>query len=214
MPAYKAVIFDLDDTLVKTWVVKWQQHKFVAKKYFGVDLTDDALAEHWGKPFDAMVTELYKQNGTHEERRVHFSKHELDYPKQYQDDTLATLETLCRANLVMGIVTSMHKEGAFIDLNNLKMPTEYFAFIQGSDESEYHKPDPRVFDPAKKHLAEQDITDGIVYVGDALSDYQASRDAGLSFIGVTTGFVDEQTFRGAGAAHIISGLAELPKLVL
>ena len=56
--------------------------------------------------------------------------------------------------------------------------------------------------------------EGAVYVGDALSDFYAARDAGLHFIGVTTGLVDESSFRQSGAKRIIASLAELPSIVL
>lgn len=44
----KAVIFDLDDTLLKTAVIKWKHHKAVADKFYGIELTDKTLGEHCG----------------------------------------------------------------------------------------------------------------------------------------------------------------------
>lgn len=46
----KVVLFDHDDTLVGTISTKWAEHKFIAKKYYQKELTDDEIRLHWGKP--------------------------------------------------------------------------------------------------------------------------------------------------------------------
>ena len=42
----RAVLFDLDDTLLKTARIKWAHHKAVAAQY-GIELTDETLAQYW-----------------------------------------------------------------------------------------------------------------------------------------------------------------------
>jgi phosphoglycolate phosphatase-like HAD superfamily hydrolase len=54
----------------------------------------------------------------------------------------------------------------------------------------------------------------VVYVGEALSDLQAARNAGLDFIGVTQGMVDEPAFREAGARVIYQDLRGVAQHVL
>src|SRR3990167_3035233 len=60
----KAVIFDFDDTLVESRVLIWAQHKFVAKKFYNIILSDEELRKHWGKPIDLLITTLYKNSDT------------------------------------------------------------------------------------------------------------------------------------------------------
>ena len=49
-----------------------------------------------------------------------------------------------------------------------------------------------------------------VYVGDHTGDVEGALAAGAASVGVTTGPVDAETLRAAGAAVVISSLAELP----
>jgi beta-phosphoglucomutase-like phosphatase (HAD superfamily) len=52
---YKAVLFDFDDTLVESRRMKWDHHKFAAKYFYNLDLTDDDIKEHWGKPMAELL---------------------------------------------------------------------------------------------------------------------------------------------------------------
>ena len=54
--ATKAVLFDHDDTLVGTFEAKSKQHQYIAKKWYGIDLPESLIRQHWGKP----LNELYK----------------------------------------------------------------------------------------------------------------------------------------------------------
>lgn len=213
MSRIKAVLFDLDDTLVKTWVVKWQQHKFVAKKYYGIDLTDQELTEHWGKPISRLLQDLYRNFGEPQTRIDNYMRHADEFPKIVHDDTEATLEALKKAGIKMGVVTSTFKQSVTDVFKSHGLSADYFVHIQGAEESDYHKPDPRVFDPALSKLAEHGITDGIVYVGDAIMDYEAAKAAGLHFVGVTTGMVNAAEFKAVGALQVISRLSELPAVL-
>lgn len=211
---YKAVLFDMDDTLLKTWEAKWEQHKFVAKKYYGVELSDEVLMEHWGKGFDTLAANLYAQKGTEETRRTDFVRHEDDFPKKVHSGAVQAVEKLLAEGIAVGVVSAMLTQVVAKDMREQGFPHERFAVLQGSDHTKVHKPDPLVFDPALVRLADQGITDkrSILYVGDALNDFYAARDAGLDFIGITTGFVDKDSFVKAGAKKVIASLTELPAL--
>jgi phosphoglycolate phosphatase-like HAD superfamily hydrolase len=92
-------------------------------------------------------------------------------------------------------------------------PLERLHTLQTSSDTLVHKPDPKVFEPILHALARDGITTDILYVGDALMDYYAARDAGLSFIGVTTGSTDERQFRDAGAGQTVTRLSMLRDLI-
>ena len=111
---------------------------------------------------------------------------------------------------MVGIITSTLRQYADRDLIRLKFPTDKFFLVQGSDDTVYHKPDPRVFDTALSLVADKQIgRDAVAYVGDALMDYYAARDAGIGFIGVATGLIPRDTFIAAGAPCVDS----LPELL-
>lgn len=212
---YKAVIFDIDDTLLTTRQPKWRQHQWVAKHYYNIDLTETDLQAHWGKPFDELTKALYQNQGTAEERRANFTRHELEFPKQYEPGALASIKALHEAGLTLGLMTAMYTDGAMIDLRHVNLPFAWFAFIQGSDHTPFHKPDGRVFAPALKILHDKSIAKReVVYVGEALSDLQAAQSASLDFIGVTQGTINAPTFRAAGAQHVYDNLYQVTDHIL
>jgi len=82
--------------------------------------------------------------------------------------------------------------------------------LQGSEATDYHKPDGKVFAPALKLLAEQGIDkSSVVYVGEALSDLRAANDAQLGFIAVTQGLVDAAEFTATGVHTVFTDLRQV-----
>lgn len=202
MSETRAVLFDLDDTLLITARIKWAHHKAVAARY-GVSLRDETLAHYWGMPFDEMIGYLYNHADTLENMRAANRALEDHYPKEIQGDTLAVLSQLTLHGIVAGVVTSLTSDFAVADLKRVHVPEDAFLFIQGAEATTHHKPDGRVFDPALARLAELNIARSeVVYVGDALMDYEAARDAGIQFLGVATGFVTIEQFKAAGAQAV------------
>jgi phosphoglycolate phosphatase-like HAD superfamily hydrolase len=202
MPEKRAVLFDLDDTLLKTARIKWAHHKAVAAQY-GIDLSDETLARYWGMPFDQMIGHLYNHADTVDNMRAANRTLEPQFPKEIHDDTLAVLGALALHGIVAGVVTSTNTEFAIADLRRLHVPDEAFVLVQGAEATPYHKPDGRVFDPALARLAELGIRRSeVLYVGDALMDHEAAIHASIRFVGVATGFVGIEQFREAGAPAI------------
>jgi FMN phosphatase YigB (HAD superfamily) len=180
----KAILFDYDDTLVNTRGTVYQAHKIAAKKYYDLNLTDELIEPHWGKPYPVMLTGMYQNLDTFEALNANYMTVRRDYPMQIFPDTLPTINLLLK-DYALGILTAANLELIQFDLETLKFPIDQFALIQTSDDTEVHKPDPKVFDPALKKLQTQHIQPNeTLYVGDALTDYQAASGAGLQFIGI------------------------------
>jgi len=202
MSEIRAVLFDLDDTLLKTARIKWAHHKAVAARY-GIELTDETLARYWGMPFDRMIGYLYNHADTVDNMRAANRALEPQFPKDIHDDTLAVLGTLALHGIVAGVVTSTNTEFAVADLGRLQVPDDAFVLVQGAEATPHHKPDGRVFDPALARLAELGISRSeVLYVGDALMDREAAVHAGIQFVGVATGFVGIEQFHEVGAPAI------------
>ncbi|HEY1645434.1 MAG TPA: HAD hydrolase-like protein [Candidatus Saccharimonadales bacterium] len=206
----KAVIFDFDDTLVATIDAKWAHHKHVALKYYGRTLTDDDIRPHWGKPLTALVGLLYGEK----DPEVGISRlmvANVDFPKLIQKDTLEVLKSIRNSGKLTGIVTAIATDKLAEDLGIAGIPKELFDYLQGENNTEYHKPDPRVFDPLKDWLTSKNVKPAeTLYVGDGLHDMKAAIGAGLEFVGVTTGLVTQDEF----AAHSIKSIPGLKELLL
>lgn len=212
---YKAVIFDFDDTLVESRAQKWAQHTHVAKKFYNLDLTEDKIREHWGKPLDILVGELYSHSDSLENMFKALGSTRGGYLKKIYPESLNTIETLLGNDVKVGILSAVTRDFLIEDLGSFGFPIERFAIIQSADETKVHKPDPDVFIPLLTQLKEEGIKGTeIVYVGDALRDLEAAHGAGIDFIGVTTGLYSEKDFKKAGAKVVIDNIKEIIKKVL
>jgi phosphoglycolate phosphatase-like HAD superfamily hydrolase len=204
----KAVLFDHDDTLVGTIEAKWAQHKHVARTFYGKELADDEIREHWGIPFSKLVTVLYGDDDPKRAMKRNLSC-EDDFPKSLLEDSIPTLQRLHMEGKLIGIITATSRFSFELDLKLNNFPRDIIDYTQTEEDALFYKPDPRVFDSAVTWLAEQNVVPSeALYIGDGLRDMKAALGAGFNFIGVTTGLVGAEQFRDAGAVAI-SRLREL-----
>lgn len=204
----RVVFFDHDDTLVGTIGTKWAHHKHVAKTYYGKELGDDEIRKHWGKPLRELTCLLYGTDNVNEAMAYNTATHK-DFEKNLFEATIPTLRRLHSLGLTIGVITATSRYSFDHDLDHHGIPREILAYTQSADDTDFHKPDPRVFDPALAWLAERGLKPAeVLYVGDGLHDMKAAVGAGFNFLGVQTGLVTGDEFTAAEARSITS-IAEL-----
>ncbi len=207
----KAVLFDYDDTLVGTFEAKFAQHKHIARKYYGKELTDDELMLHWGKPLNTLFQLLYDTDDPVTAKK-HVMNHYEDFPKKILEDTIHVIDSLHEAGMRIGIITAGSKTTLAHDHKTMGFPVNKLDYIQTEEDTDFHKPDPRVFEPTIEWLTTIDIVPKeVIYVGDGLHDMKAALGAGFEFIGVPTGLVTQDEFHSNGAKSI-KCLGDLVKL--
>jgi len=212
----RVVAFDHDDTLVCSFYAAVAQHQFVAKKYFDFDISESDVRSIWGLPLTEFYRMLYNTTDTDSVIAV-MDKHDSDFPRQLLDNVLETLDYLKRAGYILALVSSNHSIEIGKDWRDFCIDgNTIFDFVQAENDSRFHKPDPRVFDQLVNKMSDRGIERSrILYVGDSLMDGAAARDAGLMFVGVTTGLVGSDEFARHGFLSIsrLEKLAEiLPKV--
>ncbi len=198
----KAIFFDHDDTLVEAMKAKWAQHKYIARKFYGKKLTDEELRLHWGAPLSSLLKLLY---GTHHlDIAMSYNIAIRDrFPKLLFKDTLSTLKSFRKLGKKVGLVTATSLSSLQNDFDTLGISKQLFDYIQTEDDTIFHKPDPRVFEPALQWLAKHQIQPfEVVYVGDHLKDLIAAKGAGLHFVGVSTGVISAAEFAKHRAFHV------------
>src|SRR3989344_6833870 len=207
---YKAVIFDFDDTLVESYVQKWAQYKHVAKKFYNVDLRDEAISKHWGKPFDLMITEIFRGIDTPENIKKLLRVVREDFLKKEQLGSMDVLKTLAGSGIKIAILSATNHDNVVEDLERFNFPINLLTSIQGANETIVHKPNPDVFLPLFDKLKEEGIRkEDIVCVGDSLDDLKAAEKAGIDFIAITTGLYSKEDFKNNGAENIINNIQEI-----
>lgn len=208
-----SLALDLDDTLLKTYPVKWEQHKAAAERFYGKTLSEDTIRRHWGKPTTELVREYYDADDTIENMVANYRSLDDSFLKSLHEDAVGVLDQLSRRKVFLGLVTNATRDTAIADLSRLGVPINLFNRIQAFDDTQAYKPDPAVFEALLLALARNGITDRILYIGDDLTDYSAAQVAGIDFIGVTTGLRTKDEFKRAGVTKTINRLSELLELL-
>jgi len=200
--AIKAVFFDHDDTLVNSIGTKSAQHKYIARLYYSKELTDEEIRKHWGKPLYELFRILYETDDA-EMALAHTLTHHEEFPKKIFPETIPVFRRLHAAGKILGIITAHDRIGLEHDLTFHEIPRDTIDYTQTSDETSYHKPDKRVFDPAIAWLKNKGVSPHeTIYVADGLHDMQAALGAGLNFLGVETGLVTGEQFRSHGVESV------------
>ena len=200
---YKAVVFDFDDTLVSTMGPKWAHHKATAQRFYNHTITDDDLKKHYGLPYDELVKNIYKVPDTIENIKEKIWEIKDEFPKILKKNAVQLVQSLIQDQKLVGIITATSRRSIDFDLIRLGFPVEEISFVQSSDDTDFHKPDPRVFEPALKILSDHHISkEEWVYIGDAERDYRAAENAGIDFIGVTHGLSTIDDFKSWNVPYV------------
>jgi phosphoglycolate phosphatase-like HAD superfamily hydrolase len=206
---YRAIIFDCDDTVLETALLRWSVLMHTADS-FGVNLEQDTIRASWGKPFPQLIEALVP---------------ELDYDEfvtRYRSDMLLNrpnptrgavrlLEYSSSLQQFLQIVTSSSKALIMQDLQEVGLE-RYFDEIYGHEETKYHKPDPRVLEAPLQSLADHGIQrSAVVYIGDSGRDYSAAVGNDIAFICVLTGLESREDVIAGGVSPsaIINDLTAL-----
>lgn len=206
----RAVIFDLDDTLLSSSKIKWDHFKAVGSECYGLHFSDEKLRSLWGRPLLEQVQELFGTCDTPEGIYDNLKATEPRFLKTTLPGAIQATKALLDDGVLAGVITSAPGWYARADLERLGFPVDQFIFVHGEDDAPFHKPDPRVFDAGLATLQESGIDRSeVTYVGDLPLDFEAADAAGIAFVGVTTGVVAKADLEGAGVRVIVSNLASL-----
>lgn len=207
----QAILFDYDDTLVQTKESKFAALRAIAQRHYALALTDEVIREHWGVAYEQLFRALFGAVEADVARVI--ARYEAvndEFPIAPHPEVLGVLRRL-RQRVVIGIVTSAGRALAARQLEHIGLAPSELAVFQAADDTPLHKPDPRVFEPALGVLAARGISrDAVLYVGDALRDFEAARGAGLDFLGVLRGTTTAREFDAAGARYCDDLEALLP----
>jgi phosphoglycolate phosphatase len=202
---YRTVLFDLDGTLIDHFAAIHRCHAYAMRRLglrepspeevraaVGGGL-DEAIAKLAGRENVAAALPLFIEqwNATH-----------LD------DVTLLVgarelLGTLQAAGARCGVLTNKRGPAAREVCTHLGLDP-LLAGVFGAGDVPWIKPDPRFMTHALTTLGGEAATS--VLVGDSPWDIAAAQNAGVSFVGVTTGTHSAEELRAAGAALVFADL--------
>ena len=208
----KAVIFDLDGTLVdsvtyhaEAWVEAFQK--------YGYEFSHEKMSQQIGKGSEYIIGELLS---TEEAERLHSDI--AEYRKQYYQDNLLEkvkpfpqVKELFKAIKADGLKIVLASSARTETIEYYKKLLEIEDLIDGAtstDDVEKSKPEPDIFASALNKLGDI-AAEEVIVVGDSPYDAIAAKKINLTTIGLLGGGFSHQTLTDAGCVSIYQDPADL-----
>ena len=202
------VVFDADLTLIDSFAGVHKIYCSAAEKLGLRKPSKRELKLQWGKKVSEIISELFSRVNIEEAKRV-VGEVAGDYRHPLFPGIAEALKLISVAGFKLGILSTSNKELIIPHLEAAGV-AELFGMIVGGEDTLERKPHPSVFDCFLQNCDRKQV----VYVGDALADWEAARDAGLGlFLAVTTGHTSKVDFLSAGVPEIqiLDSVAFVPK---
>lgn len=210
---YKAIIFDLDGTLINSLPYHLMAFKDLLLER-RLRLSESKVKSLFGRPSMEIFTELKKHyhfkedlEDLREERRYHYFKfigtRNIVFP-----GVVITLKKL-RLNYRIGLATgSSYVTYSHSTDNNFQ---SLFDFSSTINDVKKGKPDPEQLFLVARRLKVKPCE--CLVVGDSVYDGMAAAKAGMDFIGVTTGYTSLRVLERYHPIKIIKSISELSKFL-
>jgi phosphoglycolate phosphatase-like HAD superfamily hydrolase len=210
--ARAVLIFDLDDTLVRSFPSYVALHQRVATDLGWNVPTEDELVPY-GSDWVDTLSRLFPAREL-EPFMTRYQAVAHEHPLEAVPGAVATLRDLRAREHALFIVTKRDTSRLAVRLAEAGVEEALFDGIFPREAQPVTKPDPRCFEPVWSALG---VPHGAglsplpIYVGDREEDRLAATGAGIRFIAVKTGPEVSLGFpRDVDATHVLASVADLP----
>jgi phosphoglycolate phosphatase len=216
--SYKAVLFDLDGTLLDTLEDLANAGNRVLAEFSLPTHPVDAYRYFVGAGLSILMERILPENQRQPETvAATMTAFERIYAKTCHDRTAPytgvpeMLNQLVDAGLQVAILSNKPHDFTLLCVKKM-LPQWPFQPIFGQREGIAKKPDPAGALEAAEYLG--CTPQEVLYVGDTSIDMHTARSAGMDSVGVLWGFRDAKELQEAGAAHLIRHPQELLPIAL
>ena len=184
-PSIKAVMFDLDGTLLDSFPVHYAAHKTMFER-FGIELSKElflrSYSPNWYRTYEAfgLAAEHW------EAANAIWLEAAAEHSPELFPGVLEMLAALSKS-FALGLVTSGSKTRVTSDMHRLEISSHFATVVTGDDVRE-PKPSPEGLEIALNELSIS--PNEAIYVGDAHADFEMATAAGVKFFGVPSEFAN------------------------
>ena len=212
----KAVLFDLDGTLVDSEKDIAEASNFTREHYGLKKVPDSTIARYVG---NGVLVLLEKSLETTDQGKIqeayqifqqHYRVHCADFTKPFPG-TFELLDALKKKNVKMGVVSNKPQEFTDLVLKQLNL-APYFGVAFGPEATPNRKPHPEPLLTALEKLGARPPE--AVMVGDSYVDIQAAQAVPMRVAALTHGYGTREVLTSANPDWIVDSLQELIPLLI
>jgi HAD superfamily hydrolase (TIGR01509 family) len=207
----KAIIFDVDGVLLDSRKANDEFFRRLLEKAGYNQPSEESMSKVFNLTMLDTIKFLTKEKSEAKIKKVWQLGCKTKYPAKLlimPEHLNETIKTLSR-NYKLGIVTGRIRKGVYRFFRMSKLGRYFDVAVSYED---YSKPKPN---PESLLIALHKLKvkpEEAIYIGDALTDYQAAKNAGTGFIGFISGSASKEDFKPLNVKFITS-LKELLKVI-
>lgn len=210
---YRAVLFDLDGTLVDSYAALAEAVNFARREHGYDELSSSRIRDFVGEGLDKLLQRAFASPDVSPSVRDAFEARYDEICCQESrvlDDVETTLEELSARGIAMAVCTNKPTGFSKKILDFLKL-SAHFRAIVGPDLAGARKPD-------AQHVlhtlrAARCNADGALFVGDMPIDVEAARNSGIDVAVVATGSSTYEQLVRAKPDHVLDRFSDLLRVV-
>ena len=211
--SYSTVNFDLDGTLIDPVPLIVASHRHALATVLGRELPEHALREGIGRPLLEQM-QVFDPERAQELFDVYreFNHRVHDEYVRVFDEMLELCDGLRARGIPVAVATSKMLDAVLLAYGVIPGLKERIDALVTVESTATHKPGPEPIRHALELVGR--TAEGAVYVGDAPSDLQAARAAGVAAVAVTWGAFGYDVLAAEEPDAIATTPAELARILL
>lgn len=210
---YRAVLFDLDGTLVDSYAALAEAVNFARRSHGLPELSEQEIRAYVGDGLDRLLQRAFGGEAIPDGVRDAFESRYDEIccsESRVLDDVERTLDTLTHMGVAMAVCTNKPTSFSKKILDFLQL-SPHFRAIVGPDVTGARKPDRQ---HVLRTLEEAGCsTEGTLFVGDMPIDVAAARASGIDVAVVTTGSSSYEQLVDAHPDHVLRRFSDLVGIV-